>query len=178
MARRMYDKNAIKKIGGGGGSMETVDTIISIDDGFKVTYADGSTLDLPIKAGAGISADVSEDGYYVEIKSEGGGGGTLYDHNIYITNYTEAIGFHIINSNPQSYNHETLKTYLFSLAPYQLYPCSGSISNNGTEEPVVAFKVEQVMSYLSFTLYQASPSSITSIILQDDTQLSDTVIEI
>lgn len=111
-SRRMLTEKEIKALGGGGGSMETVDTIISIDDGFKVTYADGSNLDLPLKAGSGISMDVSEDNYSIEIKAEGGsGGGGLYRHTVllYDSPDTQRIPtnhFVITNTNstPVSYD--------------------------------------------------------------------------
>lgn len=102
-----------------GGSMETVDTIINIDDGFKITYANGNHLDLPLKAGQGISMDVSEDNYSIEIKAEGGGT-KLYKHNLYITDipYLFELGGDVLTSKSGNLTAEELPNTFYRLFAY------------------------------------------------------------
>lgn len=143
-SRRMLTEKEIKALGGGGGgSMETVDTIISIDDGFKVTYADGSNLDLPLKAGNGISMDVSEDGYSIEVKAEGGSGG-LYQHRITFElggvsgPPDEQLFIWLVDDYPDSYDIITFKDKYCTIDAWE----TQKIINGSKQLPLIKYSGE------------------------------------
>lgn len=92
-----------------------------------IEYEKGATIKLPIKAGSGIVIDADETGKGLEIHTDGGGGGgTVYRHNLTVNGYGN--DFYAVFYSSSNVKAESLTVLKLSLGDTFILPVSGAIS--------------------------------------------------